>query len=190
MLTFICEMPERSRDKHILWLCRCDCGKEEVFAATRVRNGTPSKCKKCSSKAAGQKIKTHGMRFTPEYRIWMGMKQRCKKGKPRERKSYQDKGISVHPEWENSFQKFYQAIGSRPSVNHSLDRIDNSKGYVPGNVRWATRIEQQRNKDTTVFVTDGFNKFHILDVAAKLGITKGAAHLRLKRGKLHGFTKV
>jgi len=118
------------------------------------------------------------------------MKQRCKKGKPREQKSYRKKGIFVYKDWENSFEKFYQAVGKRPSKEHSLDRIDNSKGYMPGNVRWATRTEQQRNKDTTVFVTDGINKFHILDVAKKLGITKGAAHLRLKRGKLYGFTKV
>jgi hypothetical protein len=51
----------------------------------------------------------------------------------------------MHPSWRRSFDAFLAHIGPRPSPAHSLDRIDNNRGYMPGNVRWATRKEQQRN---------------------------------------------
>ena len=40
-------------------------------------------------------------------------------------------------------------LGPRPTPNHTIDRIDNNKGYEPGNIRWATRKEQAANKETT-----------------------------------------
>lgn len=77
----------------------------------------------------------------PEYRIWQGMKMRCKLY-PR----YAQLGMCE--EWITSFVPFYEHIGPRPSRAHSVDRIDNSKGYFPGNVRWATQKEQARNRST------------------------------------------
>ena len=47
--------------------------------------------------------------------------------------------------WIGSFETFLRDVGMRPSDAHSLDRIDNDRGYEPGNVRWATRAEQSRN---------------------------------------------
>lgn len=190
MLVFVKELPERSKDHHILWLCKCDCGKEVICVASRVRFNRVNFCKSCRIKKTAEKIKQHGKRNTAEYRIWMGMKQRCKKGKLREQKSYKLKNVTVCKEWEKSFEKFFSHIGPRPSKKHSLDRIDNSKGYLPGNVRWATSSEQQRNKDVSVFVTNGAEKLHINDVALRLGISRGAAHLRLKRRTLYGYTKI
>lgn len=190
MLTFIKELPERSKDHHILWLCKCDCGQEMVCIASRVRFRRVNFCKSCQAKIIAGKIKQHGKRNTAEYKIWIGMKQRCKKGKTREQKSYKLKKILVCEKWQKSFESFFADVGPRPSPKHSLDRIDNSKGYFPGNVRWASASEQQRNKDVSVFVTNGIEKMHINDVALRLGISRGAAHLRLKRGTLYGYTKI
>lgn len=49
-------------------------------------------------------------------------------------------------EWMESFEKFYDHMGQPPTLKHTIERINNSEGYEPGNVRWATYSEQSQNK--------------------------------------------
>ena len=56
------------------------------------------------------------------------------------------RGITVCDEWIASFESFYNHIGKAISAGHSVDRINNDLGYQPGNVRWATPSEQNRNR--------------------------------------------
>jgi hypothetical protein len=85
----------------------------------------------------------------PEYFTWRNMRQRCGNAKLPEFKDYGGRGISVCQRWMGSFDAFFADVGERPSDAHTLDRIDPDGNYEPGNVRWATRTEQQRNKRTT-----------------------------------------
>lgn len=87
----------------------------------------------------------HGLSKTPEYRIWAGIKQRCFNPKRKEYERYGKAGITMHQPWVENFEEFYDHLGPRPSKTHSVDRIDNSLGYEPGNVRWATPEEQAQN---------------------------------------------
>ena len=59
---------------------------------------------------------------------------------------YGGRGITVHPAWRKSFQAFYDYIGDKPSPIHSLDRIESDGNYEPGNVRWATPLQQNLNQ--------------------------------------------
>jgi hypothetical protein len=85
---------------------------------------------------------------TPEYRAWQHMKNRCLNPRSQEWSNYGGRGIKVHGPWKKSFELFFEHVGEKPEPkeDYSLDRIDNDGHYVPGNVRWATMEEQNRNK--------------------------------------------
>lgn len=85
------------------------------------------------------------MSYTCEYRIYKSIVQRCTNPKLPYWKNYGGRGIRIYEPWRKSFQAFFEYVGPRPSKHHSLDRIDNDRGYEPGNVRWATRMQQARN---------------------------------------------
>jgi hypothetical protein len=89
---------------------------------------------------------THGMSTRPEYRCWQQLKNRCLNPNHLAFPDYGGRGISVDPEWVKSFEAFYASVGPRPSPQHSLDRIDNNRGYWPDNVRWVTVDVQMNNR--------------------------------------------
>jgi hypothetical protein len=81
---------------------------------------------------------------TPTYRSWEGMKRRCLSPKATNYHLYGAKGVTVCERWL-TFDNFLADMGVRPS-GLTLDRIDGSKGYEPGNCRWATRLSQNQNR--------------------------------------------
>lgn len=81
-----------------------------------------------------------------EYCIWYGMVRRCTNPRDPGFPSYGARGIGVCARWRNDFMAFFADLGPRPSPVHSIDRLDNARGYEPGNCRWATRSQQQRNR--------------------------------------------
>lgn len=95
----------------------------------------------------------HGRR-NQTYRIWYSMIARCTDPRHVSYKHYGGKGVTVHESWQGQrgFSAFVAHIGLRPSLGHSIDRIDATKGYEPGNVRWATTLEQNRNKRGTILI--------------------------------------
>jgi len=88
----------------------------------------------------------HGMVGSPEYRAWVSMKGRCLNPAHKDYLDYGGRGVTIHPPWATDFASFFEHIGSIPSPNLSLDRIDNDGSYVPGNVRWASKLEQSNNR--------------------------------------------
>ena len=117
-----------------------------------------------------------------EHAIWRGILSRCTNPNNKNYPQYGGAGIHVSPEWvgDGGFVRFMLHIGSRPSRQHQVDRIDNLKGYVPGNVRWATRSEQQKNKSSTRTYSNGVFTGTLVEVAAHLGISKALLHWRWK----------
>lgn len=87
--------------------------------------------------------------FKGEYHSWYAAKRRCYDPKDNSFADYGARGITMCDEWINSFSAFMEHIGPKPSAEHTLERADNSRGYEPGNVRWATRLEQRHNRRDT-----------------------------------------
>ena len=83
---------------------------------------------------------------TPEYAAWESMIARCNNKRHVSWHDYGGRGIKVHEAWRHNFNAFFSYVGKRPTPKHTLDRIDNDGDYAPGNVRWATRSEQNANQ--------------------------------------------
>ena len=79
--------------------------------------------------------------------IGVGAKSRCQNRNDSAYANYGGRGIEFRFSSVRGFAEWVlDNLGSRPSPEHSLDRIDNNRHYEPGNLRWATRTEQARNK--------------------------------------------
>jgi len=160
------------------WLCRCACGKEKKVKGSVLNRG---RSLSCSCRRIANQTR-HGGSRTPEYKIWSAFKDRCLNPANPGYARYGARGISVFPEWIASFGAFISHIGPRPSPKHSIDRIDNDRGYEPGNVRWATRKQQQRNIRTNRIVTFRGERMTLAQASERAGIPYVTMFSRLMRG--------
>lgn len=118
---------------------------------------------------------------SPEYLIWVSMRQRCSNPNNKNFYRYGGRGISVCDRW-SEFTSFISDVGERPSDKHSLERKDNSKGYEPGNCRWATQSEQARNTSRNVIITVRGKRMTLVEAIEIYGGRYGTVLYRLKKG--------
>jgi hypothetical protein len=86
-------------------------------------------------------------RFSPEYRTWLAMNERCVNPRHVGFKYYGARGVKVCARWRSSFKHFLADMGRKPTRAHTIDRYPNPDGdYKPSNCRWATPAEQRRSQ--------------------------------------------
>lgn len=131
------------------WKCKCDCGKELIVSSNNLRRGNTASCGCYCKEQTSKSRKTHGLAQSRIYHTWNHVKDRCLNPSNNVFRHYGGRGITICEEWKNSFQAFYDHVSQLPHFGekgYSIDRINNDGNYEPGNVRWATRSEQNKNR--------------------------------------------
>ncbi len=133
------------------WHAVCACGtRSEVYGASLLRGASLS-CGCLRSAASAVRMRTHGQTGTTAYATYASMLARCENPNARAFARYGGRGITVCARWRD-FAVFLADMGPKPSPSHSIDRIDNDRGYEPGNCRWATKKEQARNTRANLLI--------------------------------------
>src|SRR3990167_4998817 len=99
--------------KPVHWDCLCDCGRRCVVDGSRLRSQVTRSCGCLARDAVSERNFRHGMKGSPEYRAWAGMRTRCTNPRVPGYIYYGGRGISFAPEW-NDFLLFYEHVGPRP----------------------------------------------------------------------------
>jgi hypothetical protein len=165
------------------WLCRCECGAEKWIEAKYVRAGYHKSCGCSRVTGIVNSQYRHGMSHTSIHNTWMSMKQRCFDVNCPAYSDYGGRGITVCERWM-VFENFFEDVGSPPD-GMTLDRFPNNDGnYEPGNVRWATKIEQGINRRNVHQVTiDGVTKT-LREWCEQTGVKYNTAYQRIVKRKI------
>jgi hypothetical protein len=169
------------------WLCKCDCGNETTVIGHKLGKETFS-CGCLRIERTRESHTTHGesRKNGYLYAAWCNAKSRCK---PEwiEPWNYYDRGIKVCAEWVNDYVAFRDwiltNIGHRPKKGWSIDRIDNDRGYEPGNIRWATPSRQGRNRRGNIIVTYKGETGVLRDICEKHGLDFPFIWGRMNKGR-------
>ena len=177
----------RGSSGNVVWRVRCDCGTVVEVRSDSLRSGHTSSCG-CLHRdrviSSGRNNRRHGESHPPshEFISWTAMISRCCNPNRKDYHRYGGRGIAVCQEWRASYEAFLGYVGRRPSDAHSLDRINNKRGYDPGNVRWATHVEQNRNTRQNRVVTMGEMSLTLAEWAERTGIKANTLWWRLEQG--------
>lgn len=156
-----------------VWKCLCDCGKDHFVGASLLNKGRVRSC--------GCVMTTHGLTKSSTYKSWSGMRTRCESVTYRDYPLYGGRGIKICRRWRK-FINFLADMGVKPTPQHTLDRINNNKGYSKANCRWATWKEQQRNRRNNSKYTYQGRTQLIMDWAKEYGLKRQTLERRLKIG--------
>lgn len=146
----------RTKDRHILWLCRCECGNTVNVSSRDLRSGHTKSCGCLCRDQVSAARKKHGAsgnhtNIERLYKVWISMRKRCNNPKDKSYKYYGALGVRVCEEW-NSYQAFkVWALNNgydenAPHGECTIDRINPFDDYTPNNCRWVNMMVQSHNK--------------------------------------------
>lgn len=173
-----------TRNRKPFWHCLCDCGTLKKLRSDHFQSGNTTSCGCAHIQACKEFPKhiTHGKGHTPEYKIYHKIKQRCHNPNNPSYKNYGGRGIIMCERWYQSFPSFLEDMGTRPSPNHTIERVNNDGLYDPQNCIWATRKVQSRNQRKTIRLIIHNKQASLMEWAEIADIPPHAIRARLMRG--------
>lgn len=181
------------KGNRIYWLCQCDCGNTKYINSRALgrREGPTRSCgcinsgfksfspiKRRINYKHGQTI--GGIRSST-YKSWQDMKARCYNENNKKYPDYGGRGISVCDRWLESFNNFFEDMGTKPK-SFELDRVNNNSGYFPENCQWASRRDQVNNRRNTLIVMYNGENMPLSKAVRLSGINYWSAYSRAKDG--------
>lgn len=163
--------------------CRCKCGNPKDARLSHLRAGSVKSCG-CLLKTVPRAIfGKHFQSTTLTYKVWDSMVRRCTSTTCYAYPNYGGRGIDVCDRWmgEHGYTNFLADMGKKPD-GLSIDRIDNGRGYAPGNCRWADTKTQARNRRGCVHLTHAGHTMTVAEWAESVGIQENTLRERLSRG--------
>ena len=176
---------ENEPDGQSRWICQCDCGVKKTIRGSHLRQGLVKSCG-CLNKELLQSRNIEkgcdGRTHTRLYRIWINIKKRCNNNHCPAYLKYGGRGIDICGEWE-SFQAFKAwALSSGYTDSLTIDRIDNNKGYYPGNCRWVNATVQANNRRSNRMIFYNGEVRTLAEWCKLFHLPYGTVHARLKAG--------
>lgn len=186
---------DMSTSRKSRWVCRCDCGNETVAIGNDLRSGAQISCGCARVEAASENMRAaatkHGLAYSPVYKAWKGLIQRCYNPNNKDYPRYKNR--KPCEAIRNSVVNLIAVIGEKPSADLTVHRINNDGGYWcgacaecvsldrPMNIKWADDFEQCRHQKTNRLITYNGETHCMSEWAEKVGITSNALALRLNR---------
>lgn len=174
------------------WKCRCECGGSAVVATGALRNGHTKSCGCWKREQTSIRKRVHGGcaggKREIEFKTWCQIRRRCLRPAHPAYPSYGGRGICICDRWlkgeggRSGYECFRLDMGARPSVNHSIDRIDNDGNYEPGNCRWAIKKLQARNRRSNRIVEVGGKEMSLAAACDLLGANYALVNNRIQNG--------
>lgn len=168
-----------SKGRRVMWRCQCLCGNTVVVTGHALAAGDTKSCGCLRKQKVGSINRSHALSRKPVYRSWQAMKSRCENPNDTHYANYGGRGISVCPEWSDSFERFYLDMGDRPA-GMTIDRRNNDLGYFKDNCRWATHSVQSNNKRTNILWNN--ESLSIKQLAERMNVPRTSLNKLLKRG--------
>lgn len=170
--------------------------REALSGPVRVKK----QCPKCQVDFDRASVKRHTLRCDgtmrlpkhsrhPLYATWITMWSRCSRPQNPQFHLWGGRGIRVCDRWQ-SFEHFISDMGPKPTLKHTIERINNNGNYEPANCRWATLKEQARNRRSSKMITVNGETKSMAEWCEFYGVIYSAANERIKNGwdPLEAFT--
>jgi|SRR5688572_23678098 len=136
---------------------------------------------------------------TTEYNSWRAMRKRCLNPKDKDYPQYGGRGIKICRRWD-SYIAFLKDMGRKPGLGYSIEREDVNGDYTPRNCRWATNLEQQRNRRVTMYVEYEGEKIAVSKLGERAVVGVDLFRSRIQQGwdiaralttpRVEGWTRV